>query len=130
MAALSDEKYVSLTTFRKNGTPVAVPVWITDVGDGKVGFTTASSSYKVKRIRNNPKITLQPCDSRGNVREGSAVVSGTAEIRTGNDFEHVKAAIKSKYGVQYTMINVVGQMAKLIGRGSGTDTALVLTLDD
>lgn len=129
MAAISDEKYVSLTTFRKNGTPVAAPVWIADLGDGTSGFTTASSSYKVKRLANDPRITLQPCDSRGNVREGTSVVSGTATVVHGADFESVRSRIKSKYGMQFAMINIVGNLAKLFGRGSGTDCAVVMTLD-
>lgn len=66
---ISSEKYVSLTTYRKDGTPKRVPVWIADLGDGTVGFTTASSSYKVKRIGNNPKVTLQPSDTRGNAQQ-------------------------------------------------------------
>ncbi|NNC79410.1 MAG: PPOX class F420-dependent oxidoreductase, partial [Acidimicrobiales bacterium] len=47
--SIIDEKYLSLTTFRKNGEPKATPVWIVDLGNGTAGFTTASSSWKVKR---------------------------------------------------------------------------------
>ena len=47
MAAITDEKYVSLTTYKKDGSTKSLPVWIADFGDGTIGFTTASSSYKV-----------------------------------------------------------------------------------
>lgn len=126
--SITDEKYVSLTTFRKNGTPKPAPVWIADFGDGTIGCTTSSSSYKVKRIANNPEVTLQPCNSRGVVTEGSDVVTGTAEVVTGAEFERCASAVKKKYKLQYTAMSLVGQAAKLIGKGSGTDAAVKITL--
>lgn len=126
---ISDEKYVQLTTYRKNGEPKTAPVWIADLGDGTVGFTTASSSWKVKRLRNDSRVVLQPSDSRGNVRDGTEPVTGTAVVGTGAAYDRVAALIKKKYGVQFTMISVIGKAAKLIGKGSGTDTAVVVTLD-
>lgn len=126
--SITDEKYVSLTTFRKDGTPKPAPVWIADFGDGTVGCTTASSSYKVKRITNNPEVTLQPCNSKGVVTEGSEVVSGTAEVVTGAEFEQCSDVVKQKYKLQYTAMALVGKAAKLIGKGSGTDAAIKITL--
>lgn len=38
--SLANEKYVAFTTFTKAGEPKSTPVWIADVGDGKLGFTT------------------------------------------------------------------------------------------
>ena len=126
--SITDEKYVSLTTFRKDGTPKPAPVWIADFGDGTVGCTTASSSYKVKRISNNSHVTLQPCNSKGVVTDGSEVVSGTAEVVTGAEFERCEGIVKQKYKLQYTAIKFVGKVAKLIGKGSGTDAAVKITL--
>lgn len=131
MHPIATEKYVRLTTYKRDGSAVATPVWIADLGDGTVGFTTASSSWKVKRIGNNPKVALQPSDNKGNEVPGSEAVTGTAELRhDAAGFETIKKRIKDKYGVQYTMISLVGQAAKLMGRGSGTDTGVVVTLDD
>ena len=126
---ISDEKYVSLTTYKKDGSPKAVPVWIADFGDGTVGFTTASSSYKVKRLGNDPRVVLQPSDAKGNVTDGSEPVSGTGVAVTGPDFAKYEAIIKAKYGMQYRGIKLVGKFMNLIGRGSGTDTAVIITLD-
>lgn len=127
--SIADEKYISLTTYRRDGEAKAIPVWIADLGDGTVGFTTASSSYKVKRLRNDARVVLQPSDSRGNVREGTTAVTGTAEILSGSDFEQVRAIVAKKYGVQYRMIELIGKAARLIGKGSGTDTGIAITLD-
>ncbi len=128
-AGIASEKYVSFTTYKKDGTAKALPVWIADLGDGTVGFTTSSSSYKVKRANNNNKVLLQPCDSKGKLTPGSEEVSGTATVHTGADFERIAAIVKKKYGVQYTAMAIVGKAAKLIGKGSGTDTAISITLD-
>ncbi len=131
MHPIVNEKYVRLTTYKRDGSPVAVPVWIADLGDGTVGFTTASSSWKVKRIGNNPQVTLQPSNNKGEPLPGSETVSGTASIRDdAAGFEAVRSRIKAKYGWQFALISLVGQAAKLIGRGSGTDTGIVITLDE
>lgn len=127
--SISDEKYVSITTFRKDGTPKPLPVWIADLGDGTVGFTTSSSSYKVKRIANDQRVTLQPSNSKGVVTEGSEEVTGSAEVVTGDEFARCQAILKKKYGIQYFFISTVGKIAKLIGKGSGTDCAVKITLD-
>lgn len=127
--SIADEKYVAFTTYKRNGETKSLPVWITDLGDGTVGFTTASSSYKVKRLRNDNRVMLQPCDQRGNVRAGTEQATGTGEILSGAEFKAVEALIKSKYGFAFTMITMIGKAAKLIGKGSGTDTAIKITLD-
>ena len=129
MTSITDEKYVSLTTYKKDGSTKALPVWIADFGDGTIGFTTASDSYKVKRLGNDPRVILQASSSRGEVREGTEPVTGTSTVVTGSDFERYRDAVKSKYGVQYTTIALLGKFMKLIGRGSGTDAAVVITLD-
>ncbi len=60
---IADEKYVALTTYKKDGSTKSLPVWIADFGGGQVGFTTSSSSYKVKRINNDSRVILQPSNS-------------------------------------------------------------------
>lgn len=128
--AIADEKYVSLTTFRKNGERKAVPVWIADLGDGTFGFTTPSSSWKCKRLRNDPRVELQPSDARGKVKPGTSVVAGTAELKQGADFDRVRSQIKEKYGFQVTMIVLVQKIGKVFGKDGGSDTAVIITLDD
>lgn len=127
--AISDEQFVNLTTFKKDGSSKEVPVWIADLGDGKIGFTTASSSYKVKRLNNDPRVELQPSDRKGAVTPGSEKVTGTAVAEQGAEFERVEAIVKKKYGFMFTMIGIIGKAAKLVGKGSGTDTAVIITLD-
>ncbi len=61
---LAAGKYLSLTTFRADGTPVATPVWLVRDGD-ELRVITDGTSGKVRRIRANPNIRVAPCDARG-----------------------------------------------------------------
>jgi PPOX class probable F420-dependent enzyme len=127
---LGSEKYIRLTTFTKDGRPKPTPVWIADLGDGTLGFTTASSSWKVRRIRATPKVVLQPSDSRGTIRPGSEPVEATAVVQDGDDFVAVRDRVSKKYGIQYRAISLWGSLARLVGKGSGTDCAVVISPDD
>ncbi|MET0196388.1 MULTISPECIES: PPOX class F420-dependent oxidoreductase [Nocardiaceae] len=93
---IADGKYVSLTTFKKDGTPVATPLWGARDGDRLLVWTT-TDSWKVKRIKRNAKVTVAPCTARGKV-EGAAV-DGVAEILDAAGTEQARAAIASKYGI-------------------------------
>jgi len=115
MSAITDEKYVLLTTFRKNGDAVPTAVWVVGLPDGKGGFTTEDGSGKVKRIRNNPRVTLQPCTVRGNVTPGSAVVEATAEVLVGEAAQPVRDAVNRKYSLM-TKLFVVGELWRKVRR--------------
>ena len=56
-------KYLSLTSFRRDGTGVATPVWFVEA-DGRLLVETDASSYKVRRIRRDPQVTIAPCTAR------------------------------------------------------------------
>jgi PPOX class probable F420-dependent enzyme len=60
----ADAKYVSLRSFKRDGTPVDTPVWFAIV-DGRIVIFTDGTSFKVKRIRRNAQVQLARCDFRG-----------------------------------------------------------------
>ncbi len=125
---VAGEKYVSLTTFTKDGRPKPTAVWIADLGDGTVGFTTSHEAWKAKRIRHTPRVTLQPCDMRGNVAADAPTWEGTADLDTSR-FDEVWGRIQSKYGWFARLVRLQGQAMKLIGRGDrASNTAVVITL--
>ncbi|MEV6217302.1 PPOX class F420-dependent oxidoreductase [Nocardia sp. NPDC051833] len=88
--------YVSFTSYRKNGTPVSLPVWIAPA-DGKLYFLSGVDAYKVKRIRRNPEVTVQPCSVRGTIDPGSPVVEGTARVLDAEDTPRVRKIMNRKY---------------------------------
>ena len=57
-------KYLSLTTYRRDGSPVSTPVWFVEEG-GRLFVTTGADSYKAKRLRRNPVALVAPCSARG-----------------------------------------------------------------
>ena len=77
---IGDERYVSTTTYRRSGEPIATPTWITGLPDGRLGFWTSSGTSKYKRLRHDPRIVLQPSDSNGKVGIDAPSVTGTVEL--------------------------------------------------
>lgn len=94
---LGDEKYVQLTTFRKNGKAVPTPVWIVRVGD-ELRVWSERDAGKVKRIRNNGTVELTACDMRGRTTHGETV-TGKAYVLDDAASDEIRAAIKRKYGL-------------------------------
>jgi PPOX class probable F420-dependent enzyme len=72
-------RYISLTTYRKDGTPVATPVWHVP-HDGQLFVVTEARSWKVKRIRNTSRVQVTVCDIRGRIKPGAASAEGTARV--------------------------------------------------
>jgi PPOX class probable F420-dependent enzyme len=127
---IASEKYVAFTTFRKDGSPKAVPVWIVDVGDGNVGLITSSRTWKAKRLTSNPSVLLQNCDSRGQVADGSTVYKGTGVAHAGDEYERVNSLIHKKYGFTANLMNAMYAILRLVGKGYKSDIAILITLDD
>ncbi len=94
---LATEKYASLVTYRRDGTPVATPVWLVTDGDALLVWTGAKTG-KVKRVRANPAVTVAPCSARGKVR-GDAV-AGHAEVCDATGTDRTRELIVKKYGFQ------------------------------
>ncbi len=126
--SIANEEYVSLVTYKADGTPKALPVWIVDLGDNTVGFTTHGDSWKAKRVRNNPAVTLQPCDQRGNITEGSAIVEGTARMGTAEEFATISSLVKTKYGKWVTMVKIMNSVRGALGKGGQSDSAMIIEL--
>jgi PPOX class probable F420-dependent enzyme len=89
-------KYVSLTTFTKDGRSKPTPIWIAPDGDHAL-VITEKNSWKVKRIRNTPRVTLAVCDMRGNVK--GEPVEAVATVLDDAQTERVYQAIGKRYGL-------------------------------
>ena len=128
--AIADERYVALTTYRRNGDPVVTPVWINAVSDGRLGFWTSSDSGKIKRLRNNPTVTVQACSMSGTPKPGSTPGTGAAEIvASGPLFDEVKVSGRKKYGWMVTVaLLVAGRASRRKGLAYG-DAVVLVRLD-
>ncbi|WP_030172361.1 MULTISPECIES: PPOX class F420-dependent oxidoreductase [Actinomycetes] len=114
-------KYVQLTTFRKDGTPVSSPLWAALDGD-KLLMWTVTDSWKVKRLRRNPDVVVQACDVRGKQTYGEPV-SGTAAILDAAGTDHAREVVQKKYG----LLGWATVKGSLLRRGKKGTVGLAIT---
>ena len=129
---ITDEKYVLLTTFRKDGTPVSSPVWNVDLGDDTIGFWTSSGSGKAKRLAHTERVTVQACDARGKVKPGSSPIEATARLVTGPELAEIRTKVVAKYGFMTKVTKMLGAVAGFVKRNRIPygDRGVVITLAD
>jgi PPOX class probable F420-dependent enzyme len=93
-AQFADQKYISLETFKKNGQGVKTPVWFVLHNNALYAYTEADS-WKVKRIRNNPRVRVAVCNVRGAVK--SPWLDATASIVDGEERRAADKLLDRKY---------------------------------
>lgn len=124
LAALADEPFVLLTTFRKTGAPVDTAVWVGRV-QGALVVSTPEGTGKLKRLRHTPRVRLQPCSRRGTPRPGSAVVDARAQVtRDPAVRRDVEAALSAKYGWEWKAALFVEKVVRR-GRSMGRPALLI-----
>src|ERR1700682_2887086 len=102
LAAFAGHKYLNLETFKKSGEGVKTPVWFAADPSASLAWDdpelcvyTIGVSGKVKRIRNNPRVKIAPCDMRGRVL--GEWVEARAEIVTGQEAARGMQLLNKKY---------------------------------
>jgi PPOX class probable F420-dependent enzyme len=116
MAIAADEQYVLLTTYKRDGTAVSTPVWWVDNGDGTFGFWTSSTSGKAKRLAHTPRVTVQPCNMRGVVKEGSSPEEATARIVSGAELDAIRQRVVAKYGFMTKITKLLAKIGGFVTR--------------
>lgn len=100
MTAFTDigaSKYVLLTTYRRDGRAVSTPVWILPAPEGELAVWTGAETGKIKRIRNNGRVTIAPCTVRGQVT--GATTGAQARIGGPDDNRWASRKVLRKYGL-------------------------------
>ena len=96
---LQGHKYINLETFRKNGQGVRTPVWFGEEPPQgppeKLYVYSTADSGKSKRIRNNGRVRVAPCDMRGKLL--GEWIEARAEIVEGQDAQHGMELLNKKY---------------------------------
>jgi uncharacterized protein len=121
---LAGEKYLLLTTFRKDDGGVATPVWAVRDDDALAVWTVANSG-KVKRIRRSDKVTVAPCDLRGNPR-GEAVAGHATLTGSVAADQHIRSIMARKYGI----IGRISMLGSRIRRGRHGTVGIRVTLTE
>jgi PPOX class probable F420-dependent enzyme len=94
LAQFGGQQYISLETFKKNGQGVKTPVWFVLHEDAFYVYTEADS-WKVKRIRNNPRVRVAVCNMRGNIK--GAWLDATASLVEGDERLAADKLLDRKY---------------------------------
>ena len=108
-----DEKYVNLSTKKKDGSFVNTPVWFALDGEKNDFFIfSAGEAGKIKRIKNFSSVRVAICDVRGNLK--GEWISAQAEL-VSEEESKIKAykQLHKKYGLT---IRVFDFFSKLFGK--------------
>ena len=119
-------KYLSLTSFKRDGTGVATPVWFVVDGE-RLLVKTGRESFKVKRIRRNPAVMIAPCSASGRLR--GEPVPAQAQILPPGEPDHAGRLMARKYRVDRVLIlPIYRALQRLRGARAGTaEVVLAIT---
>lgn len=115
----SEQDYINLETYKKDGTGVKTPVWFVTYQD-IIYIITREKTGKVKRIKNNSKVRICPCSFNGTPK--GEWVSGTATKIQGEEERIAISLRKKKYGIK-------AKLAGFLTKGKGNLTAYAIKLD-
>jgi len=116
-------KYLSLVSFKRDGTPVATPLWFV-VDGGRLLVITDAHSAKVKRIRRNPEVTVAPCKAGG--RLTGEPIAARAEILPSGEVAPAQRLMGRRYRVdRIVILPVYNLVQRLRGRRPSGDAAVL-----
>jgi PPOX class probable F420-dependent enzyme len=117
-------KYLSITSYRRDGTGVATPVWF--VADGeRLLVETDAGSYKVKRIRRDPHVSVAMCSARGKTL--SDPVEAHAEVLPW-DAERIQPMFEDKYRKDLVFVRPLRAIQKALHSGRSQDQPVLLEI--
>lgn len=116
MSGLPAGRYIAVTTYRRDGSPVSTPVWCAVDGDARLVWTNPDAG-KVKRIRHTADVLVADCDARGRLR--GPQVPGTAAVLPTDAWRRVDTAMAERYGWQFRLTRLGARLAQRRAKRSG-----------
>jgi PPOX class probable F420-dependent enzyme len=110
LSQFARQKYVNVETYRKSGAAVVTPVWFAEEA-GRFYIYSLADAGKVKRIRNNSRVRMMPCDMRGGPK--GEWVDARAQILDSGEAERGHGLLDAKYGL---MKKIGNAFSKLMNR--------------
>ena len=127
VGALAGEKYISLTTFKQDRTPVATPVWVVSDDGRRLLVWTAAQSWKVKRLRRDPRVLVSASDYRGRTRgESYQGVGRLLDIPQGSLLEPL---LNRKYGWARRLLGLFNRLVRVVTRKQPEPSAYIEIVD-
>jgi uncharacterized protein len=128
LGALFSGRYLSVTSFKRDGTGVATPMWF--VSDGTRLFAlTDLHSAKIRRIRRNPRVVVASCRADGRLR--GEPVPACAEVLTATaDLERVRKLLIERYKIAYRLVMLGYRLGRRLRgkRGLAEGAALAISV--
>jgi uncharacterized protein len=117
-------RYLSVTSFKRDGTGVATPVWFVSDGGQLFAFTDLHSA-KVRRMRRNPCVLVASCRVDGKLR--GEQVPARVELLTGTaELERVRKLLLARYTISYRVVTLVYRLGRRFrGKQSVADGAVL-----
>jgi uncharacterized protein len=129
LEALFPGRYLSVTSYKRDATGVATPVWF--VSDGRRLFAlTDLHSAKVRRMRRNSHVLVASCRADGKLR--SEPVPARVDVLTANpELERVQRLLMERYKLSYRIVMLIYRLGRrLRGERSVADgAALAITVE-
>ena len=102
-ADLDRAKYIAFVSYRRDGTAVSTPVWCVPFQDG-YAFTSEPSAWKMRRVANNPNVTVQVCGMRGKAKRDAVVHSARAAVLPPEHIIEIQRKLRAKYWIAYRLL--------------------------
>lgn len=119
-------RYLSLTSYKRDGTAVPTPVWFVEDRDRLLVQTDANSG-KVKRIRANPNVSVAVCSARGRLRD--TPLPGLAEVLEGKEhLDRIELLIRQKYRSEMPMAKAAWWVKKMFHLGKQRSATVGLAI--
>ena len=118
-------KYLSITSFKRDHSGVATPVWFVQE-DGQLLVHTDANSGKVKRIRRNPHVLVAPCTATG--RLVADPVPARAELLGDAEVGRVERLLAAKYRIDLLVIKPIRAVQAALRRGRPHPKPIVLAI--
>jgi len=119
LGELATQRYISLTTFRHDGSTASTPVWVVSDDGRRLLVWTGANTWKVKRIRRDPRVLVALSDYRG--RELGPRVEAQARILGPEAEGLVVPLLRRKYGWQRRGLEFQSRLGRLVRRGHEAD---------
>jgi PPOX class probable F420-dependent enzyme len=107
VGSLAGERYISLTTFKRDGTPVSTPVWVVSDDGRRLLVWSGARTWKVRRLRRDPRVLVAPSSFRG--VERGARVAGRARVVPDPG---VDGLLRRKYGLLKRAVDLLNRRAE------------------
>jgi PPOX class probable F420-dependent enzyme len=104
IGSLAGERYISLTTFKRDGTPVSTPVWVTSDDGQRLLVWSAKKTWKVRRLHRDPRVLVAASNFKG--KERSKRIEGRARAISDSG---VDGLLRRKYGWQKRALDLLNR---------------------